>query len=40
MKKIKKAQMGDEFMNWVVIIIIFLIALGALYFLLKYFGVW
>lgn len=39
MVKTKKAQMDNEFMNWVVGIIIFLIILGALYFLFKKLGV-
>lgn len=38
--KTKKAQMGDEFMKWVIGIIAFLIVLAALYFLFKKLGVW
>jgi len=37
--KNKKAEMGNEFMSWIIGIIIFLVVLGALYFLLKHLGI-
>jgi len=39
MAKKKKAQLANESMNWIIGIIIFLIVLGATYFLLKFLGV-
>lgn len=39
MAKTKKAQVSDEVIKWVIGAIIFLIVLGALYFLFKTLGI-